>query len=83
MKLIILASEWNSNIPKNVLIFIIGVVILGVGILWKILRQNHENKKDITRIESKSEKIYRIEDGIDIWGLIVTGIALIIWSLFM
>jgi len=81
MKKIFLIPEWNSIIPKSLLVFILGVFILGIGIIWLLLQQKKENRKDITEIESKYDYWSRIEDSIDIWGLIITGIATIIYSI--
>lgn len=41
-----------------------------------------QEKQGITKVESKSEQIYRIEDDIDMWGLLITGVLVTILSFF-
>ncbi len=83
MKQTFLTSEWNSFIPKSLTVFFLGVFILGIGIVWLLFQQKKESKKDITEIESEHNYWFRMEDNIDIWGLIIAGIITIIYSLLI
>lgn len=75
-----MVSEWNSSIPKSLLILIIGVLILGIGVFLRARKYKKKEKQDITKAESKLEQIYRIEDDIDMWGLLITGVLVIVFS---
>lgn len=80
IKLFLLVSEWNSSIPKSLLILITGVIIFGIGIFLRARKYKKKEKQDITKAESKLEQIYRIEDDIDMWGLLITGVLVMILS---
>lgn len=67
MELLLLTIEWDSTVPKSIVIVILGIFILAIGIIWLVLADK-KNRKNNTGLESSHDYWYKIEGKLDIWG---------------
>ena len=75
MNLLFIISVWNSSIPKNILIFVMGIFLLTIGIIWLVVNEKKKWKNSATKQETNSAFWRRIEFEMDIWAVILAGLV--------
>lgn len=80
MNYLLLILDWNSSIPKNVLIFLLGITLLIIGIIWLIVNEKKKWKKSSMKWESNFDFWRRMEFEIDIWAIILAGLVATIYG---
>lgn len=83
MKYPFFITKWHNEIPKSLVVLVVGIFILGVGIFWLFLEDKKRNKKDVNESESQRDYWYRIEGEIDIWGLIIAGFITMLYGILL